>query len=206
MGSRERRERERLDTRRRIQDVARDLFVEQGYEATTMRAIADRLEFTPTAIYHHFESKEALLHELCLADFSALAHAFQSIGRIEDPLERIERIGAAYVDFALENPMQYRFMFMAHRPQGPIDGLQRDPGEGAYDFLRAACREGIEQGRFRPEYDDADELAQMCWASVHGIVSLHIQKANVEWIAFRDARTTSAKMRSALLRATMRSG
>jgi AcrR family transcriptional regulator len=194
-------------TRSRIQDIARDLFVEQGYEATTMRAIADRLEFTPTAIYHHFENKEALLHEVCLADFRALAHAFQRIGRIDDPVERIDRIGAAYVDFALENPMQYRFMFMAHRPPVRPDGLMRgDPGEDAYAFLRETCREGIEQGRFRPEYDDADELAQMCWASMHGIVSLHIQKAKDEWIDFRDARTTASKLRSLLMRALVREG
>jgi AcrR family transcriptional regulator len=206
MGSRERRERERESTRRRIQDVARDLFVEQGYQATTMRAIAERLEFTPTAIYHHFESKEALFHEVCLVDFHALAQAFQRIGRIDDPLERIERIGAAYVDFALENPMQYRFMFMAHRPPAAsAEDLGRgDPSQDAYAFLRNTCREGIEQGRFRPEYDDAEEIAQICWASVHGIVSLHIQKAQDEWIDFRDARTTSAKLRSIVLQGLMR--
>src|SRR5512145_3294271 len=99
MGSKEHRERE--DTRRRIIDAARTLFVEQGYDATTMRAIADRLEFTPTALYHHFRNKEALMGEMVLLDSRALAQAFLRIGRIEDPIERLERIGAAYVDFAL---------------------------------------------------------------------------------------------------------
>src|SRR5262245_40498087 len=111
MGTLERRTRERTITRQKILDAARDLFVESGYEATTMRAVADRIEFTPTAIYHHFKNKEALLVELCKLDFRSLGHAFQKIGRIEDPLERIEKIGEAYVNFALENPMQYRFMF-----------------------------------------------------------------------------------------------
>src|SRR5918998_3174665 len=92
MGSRERRSRERSETREKILNAAREMFVRRGYEATTMRAIADRIEYTPTAIYHHFRSKQALLTELCSIDFRSLAGAFQRIGRIEDPVERLRRI------------------------------------------------------------------------------------------------------------------
>src|SRR5258708_18680595 len=106
MGSLERRSRERADTRQRILDAARDMFVRDGYEATTMRAIADRIEYTPTAIYYHFANKQTLLTELCRADFRSLAGAFQRIGRIDDPIERLEKIGGAYVEFGLRNPMQ----------------------------------------------------------------------------------------------------
>src|SRR5919108_4631182 len=108
VGSRERRTREREETRERILDAARQMFVRKGYEATTMRAIADKIEYTPTAIYHHFRSKDALLTELASSDFRALAAAFQKIGRIEDPIERLVRVGDAYVSFALEHPMQYQ--------------------------------------------------------------------------------------------------
>src|SRR4029450_11064472 len=103
VGSRERRSRERVETRQRIFDAAREMFVRQGYEATTMRAIADRIEYTPTAIYHHFRNKEELLRELSRIDFQALASAFQRIGRIDDPVERLHRVGQAYVQFALEH-------------------------------------------------------------------------------------------------------
>ncbi|HYU08992.1 MAG TPA: helix-turn-helix domain-containing protein, partial [Gemmatimonadales bacterium] len=82
--SRLRRDRERVETRERILDAAREMFVRDGYEATTMRAIADKLDYTATAIYHHFRSKEALMLELATTDFRALAAAFSQIGRIED--------------------------------------------------------------------------------------------------------------------------
>src|SRR6266581_9473332 len=108
----QRRQRERTEMHRTILDAAREMYVKNGYEATTMRAIADRIEYTPTAIYHHFRNKEALLAELCAADFRALAAAFQKIGRIEDPIERLRRSGLAYVQFGLEHPMQYQLMFM----------------------------------------------------------------------------------------------
>src|SRR5438094_5711043 len=71
----ERRQRERVQTRQRILDAARRMFVQRGYEATTMRAIAAKIGYTPTAIYHHFEDKEALVAELSALDFRAFAQA-----------------------------------------------------------------------------------------------------------------------------------
>jgi AcrR family transcriptional regulator len=200
MGSKERRERQRVETRERILDAARDMFATHGVEDTTMRAIATEIEYTPTAIYHHFESKEALLTELCDRDFRALAAAFQKIGRIEDPVERIMRVGEAYVEFALDNPMHYRFLFMTPRPAAVTSVRHGDPTEDAYAFLRDACVEGILSGRFRPEFDDADELAQMFWASMHGVISIRIAREHDDWVEFRDTRQAAARMREVVLR------
>jgi AcrR family transcriptional regulator len=69
----ERRERERAETRRGFLDAARRMFVQRGYEGTTMRAIAAKVGYTPTAIYHHFRDKEALVTELSTLDFRAFA-------------------------------------------------------------------------------------------------------------------------------------
>ncbi|MFI6350784.1 TetR/AcrR family transcriptional regulator [Streptomyces sp. NPDC050560] len=51
----------RGDTRQRIQDVALELFLEQGYEKTSLREIAERLDVTKAALYYHFKTKEAIL-------------------------------------------------------------------------------------------------------------------------------------------------
>ncbi|MEU6365496.1 TetR/AcrR family transcriptional regulator [Streptomyces sp. NPDC046931] len=51
----------RGDTRQRIQDVALELFVEQGYEKTSLREIAERLDVTKAALYYHFKTKEEIL-------------------------------------------------------------------------------------------------------------------------------------------------
>lgn len=51
-------------TRERILDVAAELFVDQGYENTSLREIADRLGFTKAALYYHFPSKEQILQAL----------------------------------------------------------------------------------------------------------------------------------------------
>ncbi|WP_433891591.1 TetR/AcrR family transcriptional regulator [Streptomyces sp. CA-111067] len=51
----------RGDTRRRIQDVALELFAERGYEKTSLREIAEHLDVTKAALYYHFKTKEDIL-------------------------------------------------------------------------------------------------------------------------------------------------
>ena len=205
--SMDRRLRERAETRERILNAARDMFVRRGYEATTMRAIADRIEYTPTAIYHHFESKEALLTELAQADFRLLAGAFQRIGRIEDPLERLVRTGQAYVEFALEHPMQYQLLFMTRKPrlEGDIGKKGHgDPSQDAYAFLRETCEAAIATGRLRPEFTDAEELAQIAWSSLHGLMALHIVYPDHAELDWRDPMITASRMCRALVRGLLR--
>jgi AcrR family transcriptional regulator len=205
MGTQERRERERQETRQKILDAARELFATRGIEATTMRAIAERIEYTPTAIYHHFRDKDELLLELVHADFRTLAQAFNRIGRIDDPIERLERIGAAYADFAMEFPHHYRLMFMTVTPYHQHEQKEKgNPEEDAYAFLRMTVAEGIEAGRFRRELQDPDQLAQMVWAAVHGVVSLQIAKCNDPWIEWRDARETARLTVQAMTRGIIR--
>lgn len=197
MGSTERRERERTEIRTKILNAAREMFAESGVEAVTMRAIAERIEYTPTAIYHHFKDKHALLTELCAVDFEALVQKFDSIGRIDDPIERLRALGRAYVEFALEHPSQYRFMFMT--PKLPLEGSANGPAEKAYGYLRDSIAEAVRAGRYRPELDDPELLAQIAWAAVHGVVSLHITMADRSWIAWRDPKETAAAMCEALI-------
>lgn len=206
MGSLERRQREAQETRRRIMDAARDLFVEKGYDATSMRAIARKIEYTPTAIYHHFENKDALIAELCARDFLELAARFNKVARIDDPIERIHKAGEAYVEFALGNPNHYRLMFMtplAHDHE--LEGItQGDPSQDAYAFLLASVAEAMEAGRFRPEFDDADQVAQILWGSLHGLVSLQIAKGHDDWVELGDIRATAARAREVLMRGMLR--
>ncbi|WP_433379834.1 TetR/AcrR family transcriptional regulator [Streptosporangium sp. CA-115845] len=56
--------REHADTRTRIQDVALTLFVEQGYEATSLREIAEALGVTKAALYYHFKTKDDIVASL----------------------------------------------------------------------------------------------------------------------------------------------
>ncbi|MBT1180722.1 TetR/AcrR family transcriptional regulator [Bifidobacterium sp. CP2] len=57
-------------TERRILEAARDLFLEKGYEKTTIQDIIDRLgNLSKGAIYHHFKSKQEILDRLTDLDW-----------------------------------------------------------------------------------------------------------------------------------------
>ena len=201
----ERRERERAETRRDFLEAARRMFVQRGYEGTTMRAIAAKVGYTPTAIYHHFRDKEALVTELSTLDFRAFAQALKRIGAVADPVDRLQQMGVAYAEFAATHPMQYQFMFMTRPPKGSAKRMaQGDPGEEAYTFLRQTCADAIASGRLRPEFRDDAELAQMAWGALHGLVALQIAKGDVPWIEWRDLGQTAAKAAEALMRGVLR--
>ena len=89
MGTRERRDRQRGELRSLIMDTARTLFASEGYEAVSMRRIADAIEYSPTAIYVYFKDKDALIRELCRADFEKLSAISPKFAAIADPIERI---------------------------------------------------------------------------------------------------------------------
>jgi len=193
----ERREREKAETRALILAAARELFTREGYERTTMRAIAEKIGYTATAIYHHFADKNALMLELCVNDFKALHSALTAVGRIPDPVDRLRMMGKGYVRFATENPEQFRFMFLVDRPQPSPDQVAHlmNPGEDGYVFLQQAVTEAMNAGRFRDKYDDPNLLAQIFWAAVHGIacIRLSFTEEKQNWIELRGAdKTTDA--------------
>src|SRR5258708_36294865 len=72
--------RSRSDTRARIQQVAVELFTEHGYEGTSLREIAERLDVTKAALYYHFKSKEDIVTSL-VEDYSKQMDALIECGR-----------------------------------------------------------------------------------------------------------------------------
>jgi AcrR family transcriptional regulator len=178
MGVIERREREREEVRQKILDAARELFVSEGYDKVTMRRIAEAIEYSPTAIYLHFEDKDDLVLALCRQEFGRLLEVLESQPWPADPVERIRLSGRAYARFGIEHPNQYRFMFMTplkpeHKPE------PTDPGFLSFDFLRGAVAEAVASGAFVKR--DVDTIAQALWASVHGVVALLITMRTDCW-------------------------
>jgi AcrR family transcriptional regulator len=171
MGTTERREREKAELRQKIMEAARELFMAQGAESVTMRKIAERIEYSPTAIYAYFPDKDALLTALCEHDFCALLSEGAHIFEIADPIERMVQASSFYIEFALRHPYQYQFMFMT----GGLEGFT--PSEAstvAYEFLLSTIREALDQHKFRSEWTEPHELLLTVWSALHGIASLEI--------------------------------
>ena len=208
MGVKERREREKSETRDKIVDAARELFVTEGYEGVSMRKVADKIEYSPTAIYVHFADKQELFRELCHRDYAQLAQVFQSSVISTDPIERLRQIGAIYIEFGTHYPNHYKFMFMTPHPPHEPDDVDREmmgnPERDAYAFLKWAVRQAIDAGSFRKEFNDAELISQTLWASVHGVISLHIAKGSDPWVEWRPLQTRAQLMLDLPLRAMVR--
>jgi AcrR family transcriptional regulator len=211
MGPKDRRHRERDEMREMILDAARELFVALGVEAVSMRKIAQKIDYSTTVLYDYFADKEALLRAVCDADFRSLRGAFERIAQVPDPIDRLRELGRAYVEFAVAYPNHYRLMFMTVKSKPMLDPSQYEvergnPDQDAYAFLRATVAEGLASGRFRDEFDDPDLLSQVVWSGVHGVVALHLVKANDPWLDWRPVETTAAAVVDVTLRGLLKGG
>lgn len=167
--------------RRAILAAAKEIFLAEGYEATTMRRIADALGVTATTLYLHFPDKSALLTEICNDSFAQLAAEFDRPEIRQAPaLEALRRLLDAYVGFGLAHPREYRLLFMTevpphvggHRPQPGGGPAARDNGQLAFAALETLVRRLVDEGVFRP--GDPVAIAEATWAAAHGLVSLLI--------------------------------
>jgi AcrR family transcriptional regulator len=176
MGTADRIERERQAKRTAILDAARELFVERGVEAVTLREVAQKIEYSTTAIYVHFKDKQDLIEQMCNEDFSKFAGALLAMRDIADPVERLDKLGEAYVQFALSMPRHYTLLFLTPATTSVPPPEHEDPGFAGFALLLHTVEECIAQKRFRPEHTDANGLALAIWSFVHGLVSLLIVK------------------------------
>src|ERR1700675_1330052 len=107
MGIKERHERDREAVSRAILDAARDLFVSEGFRNVSIRKIAERIEYSPAAIYGYFPSKDDIFFALAEEGFRLLGD--RGAGKPEalsslDPLERVRALFWRLYEFSREHP------------------------------------------------------------------------------------------------------
>ncbi|MQY36293.1 hypothetical protein SRB17_42920 [Streptomyces sp. RB17] len=111
----------RGNTRQRIQDVALELFAEQGYEKTSLREIAERLDVTKAALYYHFKTKEEIIVSL----FEDLTKPIEDLiewGRSQPPtLQTKQEMVRRYSRVLADAEPLFRFM---HDNQGTVRDLR----------------------------------------------------------------------------------
>jgi AcrR family transcriptional regulator len=173
-----------------------------------MRQVAEKIEYSPTAIYLHFADKEELFHELVHEDFARLATVFTSAAMPADPVVRIREIGRTYVEFGIHYPNHYKLMFMTPHPPAELDDrdheIKGNPESDAYAFLKLSVQQAIDAGYFRDDLRDADLISQTMWAAVHGVISLQIAKCNDAWVDWRPMEQRVTLMLDAALRGILK--
>jgi AcrR family transcriptional regulator len=170
--SRRRRDTQKQELRQAILAAAGELILEKGYEAFSLRQVAERIGYSATTIYLYFENKDALVAAVIEEGFGRFLRALEAV-RTEHPGARISALGRAYVRFARANPVYYRLMFM-NRPDLVALAAQGEPGkfDASFQVLQRAVQGAIDAGAIRP--GDARGYSFVLWSLVHGIASLAI--------------------------------
>lgn len=176
MGTKERRERERQELRQSILAAARDIAGQDGWQAVTIRRVAERVEYSPPMIYEHFASKEAMLLELIRAGFAMLLAEMRRAADSAPGAEaRVLVLAQAYWAFAWEHAELYQMMHgMGGVPFCGGAGLPLAEGslaeaDAVFEYTLEALAGLAPRMASRSDLEDA---VMILWATLHGLVAL----------------------------------
>lgn len=176
----DRKAREKEDLKALILSGAKKLFVEKGIEQTTIRNIADAIDYSVGTVYVYFKDKNAIFHALHTQGFVQLSSEFKVLSHVSNPMERLRAMGKVYINFALQNPDMYDLMFNLKAPMEFLNDTKEEEwneGKATFDVLRTTVGHCMENGHFKGH--DLEPTAFMIWSMVHGMCSLEISKRSV---------------------------
>lgn len=165
---------QRREQRNRIRHAAADLYREGGLPALSVRAVAKRAEISTGLLYRYFNGMSDLLRSLWIVPVAKLADQIEAIAAAEpDPVLRIEKLLADYVEWTEANPDVHRGLLLFVRPDAHGLSAKQDPGDLAFHrALRLAVEDGQASGQIRS--GDSITLAEILWAGVHGALALPV--------------------------------
>lgn len=133
-----RREREKEEIRQRIMDTALSIAVSEGWDAVTIRKIAEVIEYTPPIVYEHFKNKEDLFNELALMGLRKLYNEYESVRQSDvGPRKNLLLLSISHWDFAFENKELYQLVFNFNRLV-PSDEVEKLLSQIKHFFLEVA--------------------------------------------------------------------
>jgi len=169
MGLRERQERDREEVRRKILDAAQELFVAEGYRNVSIRKIAEKVEYSPAALYGYFPSKDDLFFALAEEGFRKLFEATNDPTVLTaDPLEAIREGFLRYYRFSRAHPAYFELMFVDRS----VPKISREWERFSFvtqmiSDVCAVIQRAVDAGVF-PANTKPDVAFHILWAAVHG--------------------------------------
>jgi AcrR family transcriptional regulator len=161
MGSRERQDREKQAVRQAILEAARDLFTTEGYRNVSIRKIAERIEYSPAAIYSYFPSKDDIYLALAEDGFRHLDAKLRTVSREGTPLEQVRAGWWGFYEFSKEQPAYFELLFVDRSVPQITEGWE---GFEILQSIMADAAAGLQQAI------DAGELPAM----LNPIAAMHV--------------------------------
>jgi AcrR family transcriptional regulator len=168
-----RRDRERAAVRESILVAARELGRREGWDAVTMRRLADEIEYSPNFAYRYFTGRDDILLALARDGFTQLRDAMATAASRPSPgpaaarsaVAAVRRAGRAYLDFALTEPDLYQLMYSLGGVRVPATDTWTE-GQAVGDVLTGLLTTA---GDKHP-----DRHVLQLWATAHGLIALRV--------------------------------
>ena len=177
MASKDRKQRLKDDTRKNILDAAMRIGKEEGWQALSMRKIADIIEYTPPVIYEYFSNKEALMLELTKMGYLILAKDMKAAREKHIlPEKQLEDMWLTYWNFAFAQKELYQLMFGIEINCCAWDNSIPEasvPADMIWEVISKLT--GLEN----PPEDLICKRYYTFWSVVHGLISINLIRQGV---------------------------
>lgn len=150
--------------------LRRKVIAERGIENLSLRDVARKLGVSHQAPYKHYSSRDHLLAEVMRRCFQRFAAFLDARPRFDDPKQDLESLGAQYLSYAHQHPLEYRLMFSTTWPAsaGQVD-LASDATH-AFDVLRGVLQRMHGETAAMREAVELDAL--YIWSTMHGLAGV----------------------------------
>ncbi len=172
MGIVERRLRQKEEVRTSILNAARQMVLVEGWQALSIRKIAEAIEYSVPVIYDHFESKEAIHTEFTREGFEMLGKAIvDAKAKASEPAAQLEQMALAYWEFAFKNKEYYGLMYGVGMPT--CDSFKRMP---EISIFAGAMKTTLEDLIAKSSTQEANMILKFhtIWSMLHGLVSINL--------------------------------
>lgn len=162
-------------TRQAIVDAARVILLEDGMDALSMRALAEKVDYSPAALYKYFDSKEEILDALREEGWRRSAEMQAKARNPQAPvIEQLYSSGVVYQEFARQYPELYHLMFNIPE-SGPKQSLSEITDAVNFNRLVNLIQQGVDNGELHfSESMSVESLRWLAWFMSHGIAMLRM--------------------------------
>ena len=172
-------ERRRLKVRGAIIEAAERVFALEGESGLSIRRLAEEIDYSPSAIYKYFGSKDELIDELKEAFFERLLARVGRVSGVDAPFAvRGRACVSTYIETAIERPYHYAAAFsqienaeMSPQCDADWDAFTASNKGRAFGVLVSMVKEGQSLGIFDPDLDPFLSATSV-WAASHGVAQL----------------------------------
>jgi AcrR family transcriptional regulator len=171
MASKERIQRMKEETRTNILVAALKIVKEEGWQALSLRKIADAIEYTAPIIYEYFANKEAILLELTRQGYGILYRQIAEAQNGQDsPADQLEAMWMAYWNFAFEEKEYYQVLYGVEM-NCCLKQQQTEEAESLYAIFGRTINE-LRKDQTMSE-EETCRWYYTYWSVVHGLVSIN---------------------------------